>query len=236
MNRPYRILLDSQGEPGGGSPPSAPDPTEGFRKALEKHQNDGVRLAETLYGENFKLREKLRHAEDRVPGDSDVVLKGDDAKRWTHYRELGEPSEIRKGLGERDAFRTESERYRRAEQYGEVADLHGLNPRAFRRLAEQDRLDFETVDVKDPRTGETKPVAHVKGVDAEGKPTKTPLEKYAQDHWPEFLPSLLQGSTRQESAKPNGTPPRRNANGPPPPLGGDATPEDIIRRSGQVAF
>lgn len=212
---------------GDGNPPSTPDPTEGFRKLLERHANDGVRLAETLYGENHKLREKLRNAEGKAPGDNDVVLKGDDIKRWNTYRDLGEPTDLRKAVEQRDQYKAESERNAREKEYGAAAKVAGFVPDAFVPLAERDGLQLVTKEERSRDTGKVGPVVHVKGVDADGKESLTPLSTYAEERWAVFLPSLKAGAT--PPPRPVGTPPPRSLNTP-PPRPGAADDEDLIYR------
>lgn len=209
---------DAQGAAGNPAPPH--DPNEGFRKLLEKHKDDAVRLAETLYGENFKLRERLRKAEDRVPGDSDVVLKGDDAKRWDAYRGLGEPGDLRKSLKQAEADAADVGRFRRAETYREAAQVAGYRAEAFARLAEQDRLDLE---IKEEKAAGGKLARRVL-VKGEGDEV-TPLDEYVDSRWQAFAESLG-GPEAGPPKKPVGTPPRRSLTPPPPPHGDVEDPID----------
>jgi hypothetical protein len=222
-----RILLDPQGGAEGVVPPSAPDPAEGFRKLLEKHKDDGLRLAETLYGENFKLRERLRKAEDRVPGDTDVVLKGDDAKRWQVYRDLGEPGDIKKSLKAAESDAEDLGKLRRAESYRAAATVAGYKAEAFAPLAEAERLAVLVKDVE----GKDKKVVRAAFVKGEGDQL-TPLRDYVDSRWTAFLPALG-GPEAEPFPKPNGTPPRRSLTAPPPPPGDAVDPiEAETRRYG----
>jgi hypothetical protein len=225
----YRILLDGKAAEGNGQDPPPPDPAEGFRKLLAKHQDDGVRLAETLYGENFKLREKLREAEGRAPGDGALVLKGDDARRWEAYRSLGEPAECKKAFAERDQYRSKSELHDRVEGYDDAAGLLGWNVKAFRRLAVPENLRVGFDERKE--AGETVRVPHVVVVDPKGEEKPVPLAEYVQVHAPELLPSLTGGS-KVEPPVPRGMPPRREPilHRPPPDDGRDPTIKETLGR------
>lgn len=219
--------------------PSTPPPADndGLLKALkglvERH-GDPTAALRVVLDENYRYRDQIRDLKGKVPGEADVVLKGDDAKRWQSYRELGEPGDLKRSLKDAETNAAEVTRFRRAERHAEVASVAGFNPKVFRRLAEQDGLEFE---IKPEKKGsEEIPVVHVKGKDDKGEPTLVPLTRYAETHWVDFLPSL-QGGEKREPARPQGTPPRRDSNVPPPRPGNRE--EDIqqaIRTSGYAGF
>jgi hypothetical protein len=219
-----------QGGGGGGNPAPEPDLAKAIKGLLDRHGDPNAALRVVL-DENYRYRDQLRDLKAKVPGEADVVLTGDDAKRWASYRELGDPGDLKKTLKAAADDRADVERFRRAEVYDEAATLARFNAKAFRRLAEADGL---AVTIEADKKGERVP--HVKGVDDKGQEALTPLTQYAETHWAEFLPSL-QGGERQEPQRPNGTPRGRNPNGPPPPPGEKGDPiEQHIRRSGIVSF
>lgn len=201
----YRLLLSPQGEEGGGtSTPPAGDASDAFQRLLKKHNDDGTRLAEKLFGENYELRQKNSTLSARVPGEGAVVLQGDDAKDWQRYREFGKPSEVKASLESGRAAVAERDRLGKAESYRRVADHMGYTAPVFSRLAAQDDLAIEVVDGKEKGTdGKPVKVAVVKG---DGD-SATPLEQYVADHWAEFLPAL--GGKAARDPRGHSTPPPR---------------------------
>jgi hypothetical protein len=202
----YRILLNSQGELGNGAS-TPPDPAEGFKRLLAKHENDAIRVAEKLYGENYELRRDNSALKGRVPAEGDVILKGDDLKRWQKYQDLGDPGEIRKSLDSGKDAIAERDRFARGELYRKAAEVAGYKPAVFARLAEQDGLAIEIGEVK--KDGKAVPTAFVKGEDD----STTPLNVYVDSKWSEFKPalggsSLAQGGT---PARPSLVQPRLDA-------------------------
>lgn len=204
-------LLNAQGAEGNGAStpppatPAVPDPSEGFRALLARSGNDAIRMAEKLYDDNFKLRQKNTTLKQSVPGDGAVVLKGDDAKKWEKYRALGEPAEVKASLDSGRDAATKLEAVGRAEGYRKVAEAAGYKPSVFARLAEQDGLSVELVEDAKSKGKDGKPVlvAVVKG---EGE-TTTPLNEYVDQHWSDLKPALG-GDQAKEKVAP-ATPPRR---------------------------
>lgn len=223
----HRLLLDPQGGEGGGAPPV--DPNEGFKALLAKHSNDALVVAGQLHAENYKLRQKNATLKAGVPGEGSVVLKGDDAKDWQKYRELGKPSEVKTSLESGRAAIEERDRFGRAEAYRKVAEREGLKPSVFGSLAERDGLVIEFVPGKEKgKDGRAIEVAVVKG---EGDST-TPLNEYVDQHWSDFKPAL--GGESRDKKVLDATPPRRPFGMPAPDLSQDSRSpaEQALIRSG----
>jgi len=219
----YRILLDPQGGDGSGTPAPAPaDPSEGFKALLAKHNNDALRVAESLHDENYKLRQKNAALRSSVPDEGSVVLKGDDAKDWTKYRDLGKPSEVKASLDSGRVATEERDRFARGEVYRKVADAAGYKPSVFVQMAERDGLAVELVEGK--KDGKAVTTAVVKG---EGDST-TPLEEYVDRNWSDFKPALVGGAGPEKKAT-STTPPRR-------PFGMPASPSDDPDESARRAL
>jgi hypothetical protein len=219
----FRLHLfpDSQGESGAGSPseqqtpppapsPPAADPAEGYKKLLEKHNNDAAIVAGKLYDENHSYRQTIRELKGKVPADGSMVLNADQAKLWSNYLELGKPEEIVTLKNEHGQFATERQAAAREKFHGEVAEAHGYKVSVLSRLIDQDKIELELKDAS--VNGKTVKVAHVKDGD-----NLTPLPDYAKAHWGEFLEVL----PKTPAVRPIGTP-RTGAN--PPKPDGPITP------------
>lgn len=211
---------------GEGQNPTVPDLARAIEGLLNKH-GDPTAALRVLLAENYEYRDQIRTLKGKVPEQGSVVLSGDDLRRWNTYRDLGEPTDLRKAVEQRDQYKAESERNAREKEYGAAAKVAGYVPDAFIPLAERDGLQLVTKEERDRTTGKAGPVVHVKGVDADGKETLTPLSTYAEDRWAVFLPSLKAGSP--PPTRPVGTPPPRSLNTP-PPRPGSADDEDPIYR------
>ena len=196
-------------------PVVASDPAEGFRKLLDKHANDGVRLAEKLYGELHDLREKNRELRGKVPGEGQTVLGAEDVTLFRSYQILGKPEDLKQAVYERDQFQSEAENLKREKVYTEAAKLTEFNPSVFALKAEREGLEIAITDGKD-KSGKPARVAVVVGAgepDKDGKPTDQPLAMYAARHWGDLLPALRLDATH---GRPSGGTPT-GANGQPRP-------------------
>lgn len=190
---------------------------------LKEHDGDRNSALRVLIQENQGLHGLLSDAEARLPPDGSVVLSGDDAKAWKHYRELGEPGDVRKAVAERDQFKAEAGTLRKKEVVREAAGLHGYRPAVLEKLAAE--VEVAVVDGKG-KDGKPAKLAVVREPGPkEGETVETPLADYAAARWADFLPSL-----QSEPARPApGTPPRR-APGPAPAGSGEA-PDAAVYRS-----
>lgn len=206
-----RILRSPDGgEGGGGAAPEpkvedkGPDLVKAVEGLIARH-GDSTAALRVLLGENHSHRDKIRELTSKIPQDGSVVLTGDDSKRWSHYRELGDPSELRKALTERDQYKTDADGLRRAEVHRRAAEVSGFKAGVLDTLVERDKLAVEVVEEKDKfgkpvidKDGRAVQVAVVRG---DGD-TVTKLADYASERWADFLPALK--GTPPE--RPNGTP------------------------------
>lgn len=202
----YRILLDPQGGDGSGTPaPVVPDPAEGFKALLAKNNNDAMAMAERLHRENYGLRQKNKALKSSVPEEGAVVLKGDDAKKWAKFRELGDPAEVKASLESGKVAAQKLEGIGRAETYRKAATLGGYSPEVFADLAESKGFSIEIAE--ETRDDKVVEVAFVKG---EGD-SRTPLKKFVESHLSSYLPALMQGqSPKERDRSRDATPPRRS--------------------------
>lgn len=203
----------------------APDLKEAAKTLVEKH-GDANAAVVTLLNENYKSRDTIRDLKAKVPAEGAVVLTGDDVKAWQKYNALGKPSDLEKGLNEGNKAKTTVAGYRKAEHNAKVAEVAGFKPTVLATLAKdldieiRDAVDKDGKPVKD-KAGNVVREAVVKG---EGD-TVTPLAKYAETNWADFLPSL-KGDAPKKST--DGSPLARAGLTPPKP---PVEPTDKPKRS-----
>lgn len=200
--------------------PAAADPTAGYAAALKKHGDDAASFARTTYADNDRLRTELATAHGKLPKEGSLVLSAEDAGHWTELLKLGKPAEIRAAIETGSAAAAKVAAFERTELIGQAAAPYGYNPKVLADLA-RDGLRIEikagTALTQMKPTAEVVTVAKdAKGVDVE---TRTPLDKYAQDKWSEYLPALKAGS---KVPTPAGGPP--GSQGAPRP---EITPKDF---------
>ena len=210
----WRILLEPQGGEGNGTDTGtkveakveapAADPAEGFKAALKKHGDDAASLARAAWGDAERLRSELAEAKGKLPKADAVVLEGDHAKAWGELSKLGKADEIATALESGKAAVARVSAFERKELIGDAASAHGLNPKVLATLAGADLR----IEVKDgTRLGKPVRIAEVVTVEKDAKGAdvekRTPLDKYAEAAWPEFLPSLKGG----KAPGPTGSPP-----------------------------
>jgi hypothetical protein len=207
----WRILLEPQGGEGGTPEPKveakAPDLSRAAEGLVAKHGSHDAALL-VLLGETHGYRDKLRDVQAKLPPEGAVVLTGDDAKHWGHYKALGAPGDVKKALDEGTTAKGEVGAYRKKDLTATAAKLTRidggtLDPEVLGTLAE--KLDLVIDDLKDDKgnlVGEDgKPLAKdgvpVRAAFVKGEGDKlTGLAAYARANWAKFLPSLkvAQGS------------------------------------------
>jgi hypothetical protein len=156
-----------------GSGGSQSNDNQGLAKLLQRYDNDALRVAETLLGDNFKLREKNRQLEGQTEGA--VVLRGADKDTYAQYQALGAPSEIATKLRRGDIERI-------ANKVGYDADIFAdLDRQAGGKLVYE--VKAETVD------GNATERVYVKdGSQADAAPQL--LTDFAAAKWGKYLPAL----------------------------------------------
>lgn len=177
---------------------------------LKKHGNDGNAALRAVLADRDEWKSKHDAVTARLPKEGAVVLDGDAAKLWGTYQGLGKPEDLQQAVYERDELRTQAATRARADLHGEAAKLTGFVPAVLSRLADQDELEIVLQDGKD-RAGKAVKVPHVKTTDDKGAEILTALDKHAETHWKEFLPSLRasqQPPSHRGSPAPAGGSPR----------------------------
>jgi hypothetical protein len=178
---------DRGDNPGGGQ---SGDPAQGYQRLLERHNNDALGMARTLYDENFQYRQRIRDLEGRLPAQGAVVLPAEDAARWQAYQQLGAVDALTQQLQAAQTAQSELTGLRRDAQLRQVAEVAGYKPAVLGRLAGELAMEV--------REAEGKKSVVVKDGDKE-----TPLAEYAQTHWADFLPALQAG--QQQPPQSSGT-------------------------------
>lgn len=198
----YRLLLDPEAGDGNGDKDKAPPKDEpkdraptldDMRKKIEERGVDyAARMLLEMSEDNFKFRSRIRDLESKAPGDDAVVLRGDDAKHWQQYRDLGRPGDIRGWLDERKDFKGRLDEIGREKTLAEAAALHGWRPSALTRFAKADGLDV-VVDDSGEKDKDGKPVRKgfvvTRGDDGQESGRKA-LDEYAEAHWKDDLDAL----------------------------------------------
>lgn len=155
------------------TPPAAPELPPGLATLIAKNDNNALKVAEILHGDNYQLREKNRQLQAQIDGA--VILRDGDKTTWDSYKALGAPAEIATKLRQGELER--------------VAGKAGFVPQVF---ADLDRMaggrlsyeaKLETVD------GAQVERLYVKDA---ADPNATPqlLSEYAQAQWAAYLPAL----------------------------------------------
>lgn len=182
-----------------------PDYSEGFKVALKKHGDDMAGLARKAFDDAEGLRRENAELRGKLPVEGAVVLHGEPLTAYQELLKLGTPSEIRSLVEQGSEALTEANNFRREKLLAEAAEPYGFVPKVLAKLAGADLA----IEIKDgpQRMGRTTKVAEVVTTTKDDKGAdvikRTPLDKYAQDTWPEFLPSLR----GQKATLPGGSPP-----------------------------
>lgn len=142
---------------------------QGLATMIAKNNNDALKVAEILHGDNYQLREKNRQLQAQMDGA--VILRDGDKTTWDAYQALGAPGEIATKLRQSDIEK--------------VAGKAQYNPTVLARLDEMagGRLQYET-------KLETVDGVQMERVFVRDGDIEQPLHEYAAATWAEFLPSL----------------------------------------------
>lgn len=240
-----RLLLDAAGGEGNGNGGDADkgkaddkggaggaDASRGYEAALAKHGNDAAAMARTIYADNERLRAERDEARGKVPAEGAVVLTKADAGRWAELGKLGTVDEIKSKLEAGDAAAAGVAKFEREKLIGQAAAAVGYDAEVLASLAGPDlrvEVKEETKAGKKVRVAEVVATAKDdKGADVE---SRVPLDKYAADTWPKFLPSLKSGPSTSAPPRVGGSPGRTAPPQPPArPGAGDAVAPPPRRR------
>lgn len=144
-----------------------------------RHGGDADAALQTLYRENFTLREKRRQAEARIPAEGSVILDTKQAELFAQYQALGDITTL-KTLQTQAA---EAAELRRSQTLREAADLAGVNYQVLRDLVKGTDINVEVKDGKALVGGEA-------------------LADYAKTHWTVYEPVLFAQRTTQGAPYP----------------------------------
>lgn len=204
-----RMLFNTDPDnPGGGGGNPAPDPSAAFQRLLEKNNNDGVRLAASLFDDNYRQREQIRQLTAKMPEGS-VVLTGDDAKDWTAFKALNvEMKDVKAAIKDAPDLRKQNKELAAMEQYRELAEI-GLDGKKLKVSVLKDLLNkypdatfrFATEKAQDGKTDVRK--AYIKSA-ADG--TETDFATFSAQNLTDYLPSL-KVDAGAEQPLPNGAGP-----------------------------
>ncbi len=189
---------DSGGNDGGGA-----DKDNAFQRLLDRYKNDGLAMAEKLFGENFAYRGQIRQLEQQVleaqgkaPAEGSVVLTGNDAQSWAAYQALGNPEEVKQGLDEKANLQGKLAGMERETTLRNVAETVGYKAGVLANLDRMAKAEGKVLDftVRDTTVdGKTVKAAYVKDGDKE-----LPLTEYAATNWADFMPALTVQGTQQQ--------------------------------------
>jgi hypothetical protein len=193
-----------------------------LKSASINSDSTAKKLVEVI-GDNFKLRRKLAEVSKASVIDKDaIVLKGDDAKNWIKYGELGDPKSLKKIIEDSKGSVAALAKIERKELYTKAAKSIGMVPEAFTKLAESEGLVIGFSEVKG-KNGKTVESAHARG---EGDET-TPLEEYVKSAWGEEVVERLRSDATPLVPRRGGSPPSTAL--PPAPKAAQGTDEEFRR-------
>lgn len=185
---------------------SSSDKDGAFQRLLDRYKNDGIAMAEKLFGENFAYRTQIRQLEQQVldvqgklPAEGSVVLTGADAQTWAAYQALGKPDELRQGLEEKTQLQGKLQNMERETTLRNVAETVGYKAGVLANLDRMAKAEGKALafDVRETTVdGKTVKAAFVKDGDKE-----LPLTEYASTNWADFMPALTAQGAQQQQAQ-----------------------------------
>lgn len=175
---------------------------DAYERALFDHR-EARRQAEAA---TEALKAQIEELKGQLPGDEDVLLAGDDAKRWQKLQEVD--------LDELRAKAQEGERVVRHAFLRDAAEAIGYNPKTFTELVELRKLqvDAKTTDGK---------TEYMVQVETDGKTKAVPIVEHFEQAFADWLPAL---QVQDPLTRSLGTPPTGRLRNDPPPR---RKPEDF---------
>jgi hypothetical protein len=215
-----RLLFAPDGDGSGGSNgESLPESVvKAFEKLLDRKGGDTSAVAMMLFDENKRYRDKINELTGKVPVEGAVVLNAADAQAWEAYKALGTHEEVKQAVEQRGQLQGQLDSLARESAIRDAAAAAGYKFTVLQDRDEVARLKGKALSyaVREIEKDGTKAkVAFVKDGD-----TEKPLSDYAQEHWGEFMPSLVVQGTEQQ----NGTPYPAQFSG----TGGNQKPVDVV--------
>lgn len=203
-----------------------PNPTSGFQAALERHSNDGIRLASTLYDENYQLREKNRELKSQAPKDGSLVLDAEQAKKWAAFEALNvDPKELKKSLERLPELEKQNKELASMEALREVSDI-GIDGSKLKLSVLKDQIASKypdaqfTFKTEKDKDGKEAKVAYIKtGKDS----AETLFSEFANTQMADYLPALKVSAEAQPQVPGNASDPQ--------PAGGPTSFFDRLKTS-----
>ncbi len=195
---------------GGGEGGNANAAEAAFKRLLEKNNNDGVRVAEKLFDENYQYRKQIRDLEKQVtdtqgkiPAAGAIILTGDEAATYQAYQAYGKPEEIKQALDERASLQGKLATKERESLLRDVADTVGYKPTVLANLDRFARADGKELgyEIRDAIAADGKPA---KAVYVREGDKELSIQDYASTHWTDYMPVLAPQAT-QVSTQTQGT-------------------------------
>ncbi|RLC99995.1 MAG: hypothetical protein DRI46_08420 [Chloroflexi bacterium] len=159
-----------------------------FQSQLARHKGDALNMAERYHEKNYQLRQRAQAAEAQIPKEGSVVITADEATLLKTYKTLGTPTEIT----EKGTTLSKLQKY---QMVSEAAQVAGMNPKVLSRLLPEAAV-LEIGEANDENGVAKRTVLFVEGE------TKTPLDKYAEASWKDFLPALNTAQDSQQVGTP----------------------------------
>jgi hypothetical protein len=217
-------VLQIAGDGGEGGGGGDVNPAAAFQRLLERNNNDGIKLASTLFDENFQYRQTIRTLKEAQPKDGSVILSPEDAKKWKAYNDLGqEPKDIKKALDEFPTLQKTNKELSAMEHIRDLADI-GLDGQKLKVSVLKDQIltkfpdaEFRFATEKD-KDGKEVRNAYIKPT-TDGQ--ETTFSDFAAQNLSDYLPALK--VTAEQTPAPIGMTPD------PKPAGGANSVFDQIR-------
>lgn len=224
-------------------PQDQPFDKEAFVAGIKAKYNGAADVALSVLGqENFELRKEKRELKSKLPKEDSVILTADEAKIWKAYQDLGvspkdlkpfielgkTPDELKTAVEKVPELEKETKELKQSETYREVAAAYGYKPAVLKRLmADYPDAVFEFKTEKDDKEQEHT-VALIRNA---GDDKDQPFDKFAEEHFADFLPALKveADQTKQQPKNPMRI-------DPPPANPGDPTPADERARTASAAI
>lgn len=183
-----------------------PNPAEAFQNLLQKHNNDGVKLASQLFDENFQYRQQLRELKQTQPKDGAIVLSAEEAKDYGKFKSLLteqklDLKQVREIIEKHPELERQNRQLSNTETIYELSEIGLDGSRLNRKVLKEQvfekfpdaQVAFKTEKDKDGREQKVAYITH------EGK--ESSFNEFAKEKLPDYI-SALKVEPTQTAPKP----------------------------------
>lgn len=167
-------------------------------KSMAEKSGDVENFAQTLYNENYKLREKLRESDSKGLQDGQVAVPKEVAEHYEWVKEQGGIEKVKERMNKYEELQTNNQKLSRQITARKIADNYDYNPAVLSDLTRDENVEIREIETEDDK-GE-KITAERAFIVREGKEDME-LSKWIDSEKSMYLPALQKEGGNGENSR-----------------------------------